>query len=129
MIVKGLVITASWEDKFDNPLVKGTLVITANVKLDVTTGEGPEYGTFTLTPDDKAVGGVWEVRWEGYRHKIRGKSEWAADLVGVGYGKGGKIQGMKLFAKEVIHTIDLQGANPYVGDVDGTIESHHTCPK
>jgi hypothetical protein len=129
MIVKGLVATASWEDGFDTfPLVKGTLVITANVELDMTTGEGPEYGTFTLTPDANVGGGVWEVRWEGYRYRL-GASKWASKLVDVGYGKGGTIHGMKLFAKEVIHTTDLPGANPYVGDVKGTIESHHKGDK
>jgi hypothetical protein len=126
MIVKGLVITASWEDGFDKfPLVKGTLVIDANVRLDVTTGEGLEYGTFTLTPDANVGGGVWKARWEGYRHKV-GASEWAARLEGVGYGKGGTIDGMKLLVKEVIHTSDLQGSKPYIGNVEGAIKSHET---
>ena len=123
MIVNGLVITASWEEGFENfPLVKGTLVIHANVRLDVTTGEGLEYGTCKVTPDPP-VTGVWECRWEGYRHRV-GESAWAAKLEGVGYGKGGTVHGMKLFLKEVIHTFDLQGAKPYTGDVQGTIRSH-----
>jgi hypothetical protein len=126
MIVKGLVVTASWIDGFDNPLVTGTLVITANVRLDITTGEGLEYGTLILTPSADVGGGVWECKWEGYRHKV-GDSEWAAKLELFGYGKGGTIQGMKLFAKDVIHTIDLQGNSGYTGNVNGYIESHLRC--
>jgi hypothetical protein len=126
MIVKGLVVKASWTDGFTNPLVTGTLVITANVRLDITTGEGLEYGTFILTPIADVGGRVWECKWEGYRHKV-GDSEWAAKLEIVGYGKGGTIQGMKLFAKDVIHTFDLQGNNGYIGNVNGFIESHRQC--
>jgi hypothetical protein len=120
-IVKGLIATGVWE--VDNPLVNGTIEITANLSLDNITGEGLEYGTFKLTPKADVGGGVWEVTWVGYRHKV-GVSEWSTDITDVGYGKGGTVQGMKLFAREVIHTTDLEGAKPYTGDVDGIIKLH-----
>jgi hypothetical protein len=93
------------------PLVNGVAHIELNGALDAN-GNGPVYGKFTITPDDPAVGGIWEGTWEG---SIKdGVGQWKL----VATGNGGIIQGMMLFATETL----VQST--YAGTVEGYIQSH-----
>ncbi len=95
----------------DETLINGVAHIVLNGALDAN-GNGPVHGKFTITPDDVTVGGIWEGTWEGFIKD--GIGQWKL----VANGKGGAIQGMKLFATESLNQ------STYIGTVDGYIKSH-----
>jgi hypothetical protein len=93
LVMKNVVVLERFDS--DNPMVNGTLVHNLSLVLDLTTGEGPCRGTFTLTPDADVGGGVWEGAYSGYRTRI-GDQVFTLPLTSVGRGKGGTIEGIKM---------------------------------
>jgi hypothetical protein len=106
-----------------DPRVIGPVRVSGHGTLDASTGEGPVKGKFTLEP---VGGGVWEGTWEGYRKMTQtGPPEWTwtNPLKLVAKGTGGDIDGMQLFAEDVIITHDPQGST-YIGIVSGYYKEH-----
>jgi hypothetical protein len=68
-----------------------------SLSVGVVTGEGPCHGSFTATPDDQSVGGVWEGTYEGYRSRTDNPLVFTLPLKVVGHGRGGTINGMQVF--------------------------------
>lgn len=119
IIVKGQVIESIFA--CDNSFVNGTAYITLNGMLNIYTGEGPLHGKLNLTPD-AMPGNTWECNWTGYRTKT-GESEWTLNLQLEGQGKGGELDGMKIFFDEAVIANDIYGQNGYVGSVTGYLKS------
>jgi hypothetical protein len=115
LIITGMKMDATWESK--NKLVRGYIVVTLNGTLNTATGAASFEGTFTLKPDG-GHGGIWKGKCEGTRGPGSLTSHWTE----VAHGKGGKIDGMKLIAKEAITASDPMGTS-YTGVVEGYIKS------
>jgi hypothetical protein len=99
LVMKNVLVSERLDS--DNPMVKGTMVHSLSVVLDLSTGEGPCRGTFTHTPDADVGGGVWEGHYSGYRSSI-GDQVFTLPLAIVGRGKGGAIDGIKLDLNSVL---------------------------
>jgi hypothetical protein len=85
------------------PLSTGYMIHSLSGIMDSQTGEGPVWGTFTLTPDVNAGGGIWKGVYSGYRSKKPGSDTlFTLPLKVLGQGKGGNLQGMKIFLDDVI---------------------------
>jgi hypothetical protein len=114
MIITGMVADATW--KSENKLVGGYIVMTLNGEIVMATGEGSFEGTFRLTPVG-GHGGVWEGKCKGIRTMTNPSiPEWTSKWDEMAHGKGGKIDGMQLFSKEVITSWADQS---YTGKVKG----------
>lgn len=48
--------------------LSGTIHITSNVNLNLNTGEGVSFGTFTFTDDHGTFKGMWRVRYTDFIH-------------------------------------------------------------
>jgi hypothetical protein len=101
-----------------DPRVTGMVHIIGNSSFDEN-GEGPVHGTGILIPTTQiedptelATDVIWEINWNGF----------SKDGIGyfkmTGVGKGGNIQGMKLFITEEYNQ------TTYTGQVEGYIQSH-----
>ena len=112
-----------------DPLVNGTMLHYLSLTIDAITGEGPCHGSFTLTPVDLTAtgGGVWEGTYEGYRSKSSVPGEWTLPLKVEAHGKGGTIDGMQLFAKDIL-TVRADGPttlpSSWIGTGEGFYKSH-----
>ena len=118
IIVKGSILESSFESS--NDLIKGSIIVTGNGRLNLNTGEGPVHGIFTLTPNDVA-GGIWKGDWKGYR-KMTGNMEWTTNAHLVAHGEGGDMEGMMFYADEEIIS-NLPSGGPYTGETSGYIKS------
>jgi hypothetical protein len=105
-------------------LITGKMIHSLSGILEKNTGEGPMWGTYTLTND---AGGVWEGTYEGWRSKT-GEAQWTLPLKVFGHGKSGNVQGMKSFFNDVII---ISGTPPagwppagWYGSGEGYIKSH-----
>ena len=79
-----------------DPLIQGTMLHYLSGTIDAVTGEGTCHGSWTITPEIDAGGGVWEGTYEGYRSKSSVPGEWALPLKVEGHGRGGIINGMQM---------------------------------
>ena len=107
-----------------DPLVAGTATHYLSATFDAVTGEGPVHGSFTLTPDANAGGGVWEGTYTGYRSKMPGSDTlFVLPLQLVANGKGGTIDGMQIRENS---TITAWGTPPagWYGSGEGFYKSH-----
>jgi hypothetical protein len=102
-------------------LVTGKMIHSLSGILDKNTGEGPVWGTYTLT---NAGGGVWEGSYTGYRSKKPGSDTlFTLPLRLLGHGKNGNVQGMKSFINDVITAWGTPPVGWY-GSGEGYIKSH-----
>ena len=107
-----------------DPLAAGTAIHYLSATFNAITGEGPVHGSFTLTPDANAGGGVWEGTYTGYRSKMPGSDTlFVLPLQLVGPGKGGTIDGMQMRENS---TITAWGTPPagWYGSGEGFYKSN-----
>jgi len=107
-----------------NPLAAGTMTHYLSAKMDAVTGEGPVHGHFTIVPQANTNGGVFEGNYTGYRSKMPGSDTlFVLPLKLVGHGRGGTINGVKLFSTT---TITAWGTPPagWYGSGEGFFKSH-----
>lgn len=89
--------------------------------IDGVTGEGAVHGSFTTTPTDNTVGGVWVGTYEGFR-SYNGKTlvdfpeglfpddvydNWTLQLKVQGHGKGGIIDGWQMCTQNTLTIINF----------------------
>ena len=102
MIIKKVVV----KERLDasNNLVTGYMTHKLSAILNLNTGEGPMWGTYTLKPDAFASGPEkWEGTYTGWRSKTPGSDTlFTIPLKVLGQGKGKALKGMKLFLNDVI---------------------------
>lgn len=104
-----------------NSLVTGKMIHSLSGILDKNTGEGPVWGTYTLT---NVSGGVWEGTYAGWRSKKPGSDTlFTLPLKILGHGKSGNVQGMKVFINDVITAWGTPPTGWYGGG-EGYIKSH-----
>ncbi len=105
-------------------LVTGNWIHSLSAILDENTGEGPVWGTFSAPPDSNVGGGVWEGTYTGYRSKTPGSDTlFTLPLRFFGVGKGGDLQGKKIFLDDVITAWGTPPVGWY-GSGEGYIKSH-----
>jgi len=104
----------------DDPLLAGIMEHYLSTMIDGETGNGAVHGSFTTTPNDPTVGGVWEGTYVGYRSYV-GYQEvdfpfgppdgeyyiWTLPLKLEAHGKGGLIDKMQMF---MTATLTIYGA-------------------
>jgi len=100
-------------------LVDGDGILTLNYNVDAVTNEGQWWGTLTLTPDEPAIGGEWDIIWNGRSTKT-GESEWTLPLHMVGHGMAGNLDGKHLHVTNTV--IYHEPFGYWVGDVEGYIK-------
>jgi hypothetical protein len=104
-----------------NSLVTGKMIHSLSGILDKNTGEGPVWGTYTLT---NTGGGVWKGVYTGYRSKKPGSDTlFTLPLKILGTGKSGNVHGMKSFLNDVITAWGTPPVGWY-GSGEGHIKSH-----
>ncbi len=107
-----------------DPLGAGTATHYLSATFDAVTGEGPVHGSFTLTPDANAGGGVWEGTYTGYRSKMPGSDTlFVLPLQIVGHGRGGTIEGMQMRENSILTAWGTPPVGWY-GSGDGFYKSH-----
>jgi hypothetical protein len=117
LIGRNVIIAVRWDS--ENDFVDANGILTLNYNVDAITNEGQWWGTLTLTPDEPAIGGEWDITWNGRSTKT-GESEWTLPLHMVGHGIGGSIDGMHL---QVTNTVVYhQPFGFWLGNVDGFIK-------
>jgi hypothetical protein len=102
IIIKKVIIKERLEASTD--LVTGFMIHKLSAVMDLTTGEGPCWGTFTAKPDI-FVGGPeeWEGTYAGWRSKKPGSDTlFTLPLLVLGKGKAGQLRGVKMFLNDVI---------------------------
>jgi len=107
-----------------NELVTGKMIHSLSAVMDKNTGEGPVWGTYTLT---NAGSGVWKGTYTGWRSKMPGSDTlFTLPLKLFGHGESGNVQGMKLFSNDVITAWGTPPVGWY-GSGEGYIKSrgHH----
>lgn len=118
-IGRNVIAAIRWDSENDSVNASG--ILTLNFNLDAVTGEGPYWGTLTLTPDEPAIGGEWDLTWNG-RATQTGPTEWTIPLNMVGHGSGGSIDKMHL---DVTNTIIYNEPFPsfWLGYIVGEMKS------
>jgi hypothetical protein len=119
LILRGRTGTVVFES--GNSLMNANGIITYNGNVDAITGEGPYWGTLTLTPES-ADGGKWELTWRGKCTKT-GEMVWTLPLKVLGHGKGGSIDGMQIFMTNIV-TYNEPVPTFWLGNSTGYIQSH-----
>lgn len=117
IIGRNMVLSIRWDS--DNDLVDANGILILNYNLDAVTNEGQWWGTLTLTPDEPAIGGEWDITWNGRSTKT-GESEWTLPLHMVGHGIGGNIDGKHLYVTNTV--IYNQPFGYWEGDVEGYVK-------
>ena len=109
MIVTGFVEKTLFNATFldgGTDLLTGNGVLGMDFVLDLATGVGTSRGTLTITPKaPETLGGVWEIKWHGTMSP--GPSGSICPITSTGCGKGGALDGLKLFDDAVITLVDL----------------------
>ena len=104
-----------------NSLVTGKMIHSLSAIMDKNTGEGPVWGTYTLT---NIGNGVWKGTYAGWRSKKPGSDTlFTLPLKVLGHGKSGNVQGMKSFLNDVITAWGTPPVGWYGGG-EGYIKSH-----
>jgi len=111
-ITRGVQYTTRFEATFPltDPrpdLLTGNGFIELNSVLDLTSFESFATGKLTVTPDNPAAGGVWEISWHSKGFLAPDPKDHTKIVMTypgkwVGHGKGGTINGMQVFCDDII---------------------------
>jgi hypothetical protein len=109
-ITRGVQYTTRFEATFTDgqpDLLSGDGFLELNSTLDLTTYEDFATGKLTVTPDNLAAGGVWEISWHSKGFLAPDPNDSTKIVMTypgkwVGHGKGGAINGMQVFADDFI---------------------------